>query len=158
VDCTFFATSLLPEVDITSLPCPSRCFFTLVSKPLCWWLPPTQPYCRDKPTAQATPCRHRLWTRTGLTKSEPTHGRSTLVRSSSVRNGRTSMASGGIKTLPELTQSTIHLSVRLLSERFWFRHVWKVAYQVCDIHVFNTRRSSEPLSTIGCAFKTLLTR
>lgn len=37
--------------------------------------------------------------------------------------------------LPEPTQSTIRLSARLLSERFWFRHVLKVAYQVCDIYM-----------------------
>ena len=37
--------------------------------------------------------------------------------------------------LPEPTQSTIRLSARLLSERSWFRHVLKVAYQVCDIYM-----------------------
>lgn len=36
--------------------------------------------------------------------------------------------------LPEPTRSTTHLSVRLLGERSWFRHVSKVAYQVCDMN------------------------
>ena len=120
---------------------PSRCASTPPSsRPLCWQPPlpqSTPPSSRDRPTAPATPCRRRPSTRIGLTKSAPTHGRSTLAHNSSVRNGRISTASGGTRTLLEQTQSTTRLSGRLLGERFWFRHVSRVACQVrCCVHVY----------------------
>jgi hypothetical protein len=122
------ATYVCPENHL-------RCIFTRVFKPSCsqavpW--PMLQSF-RDRLMAPATPSRHLHLTPTGHTRSGQILGLNILVHNWSARSGRTSMASGGIKMLPALTQSIIHHSDRLWSGRFWSHPVSKAAYQVSDI-------------------------